>query len=58
MKAAVIDRYGPPEVVQIREVPTPVPGPDDQANSECTILVLRWRKHVGVVNLVPAPALC
>lgn len=29
MKAAVIDRYGPPEVVQIREVPTPVPGPDE-----------------------------
>lgn len=26
MRAAVIDRYGPPEVVQIREVPTPVPG--------------------------------
>lgn len=26
MRAAVIDRYGPPEVVQIREVPKPVPG--------------------------------
>jgi NADPH:quinone reductase-like Zn-dependent oxidoreductase len=26
MKAAVCERYGPPEVVQIREVPTPVPG--------------------------------
>jgi NADPH:quinone reductase-like Zn-dependent oxidoreductase len=25
MKAAVCERYGPPEVVQIREVPTPVP---------------------------------
>lgn len=25
MKAAVCDRYGPPEVVQIREVPQPVP---------------------------------
>lgn len=29
MRAAVIDRYGPPEVVQIREVPAPVPGDDD-----------------------------
>ncbi len=26
MKAAVYDRFGPPEVVSIREVPTPVPG--------------------------------
>lgn len=26
MKAAVIDRYGPPEVFDLREVPTPVPG--------------------------------
>ncbi len=26
MRAAVIDRYGPPEVIEIREVPTPVPG--------------------------------
>lgn len=26
MRAAVVERYGPPEVVQIREVPTPVPG--------------------------------
>ena len=26
MRAAVIERYGPPEVIEIREVPTPVPG--------------------------------
>jgi NADPH:quinone reductase-like Zn-dependent oxidoreductase len=26
MKAAVIERYGPPEVVKLREMPTPVPG--------------------------------
>jgi NADPH:quinone reductase-like Zn-dependent oxidoreductase len=26
MKAAVCERYGPPEVVQIRDVPAPVPG--------------------------------
>ena len=29
MRAAVIDRYGPPEAVQIREVPKPVPGDDE-----------------------------
>lgn len=26
MKAAVHTRYGPPEVVRLMEVPTPVPG--------------------------------
>jgi NADPH:quinone reductase-like Zn-dependent oxidoreductase len=26
MRAAVVERYGPPEVVTLREVPTPVPG--------------------------------
>ena len=29
MRAAIIERYGPPEVVVIREVPTPVPGEDE-----------------------------
>ena len=29
MRAAVVERYGPPEVVEIREVPTPVPGEDE-----------------------------
>ncbi len=29
MKAAVVERYGPPEVVHIEEVPTPVPGDRD-----------------------------
>jgi NADPH:quinone reductase-like Zn-dependent oxidoreductase len=29
MKAAVCERYGPPEVVQIRELPTPVPADDE-----------------------------
>jgi NADPH:quinone reductase-like Zn-dependent oxidoreductase len=29
MKAAICERYGPPEVVRIREVPTPEPGDDE-----------------------------
>jgi NADPH:quinone reductase-like Zn-dependent oxidoreductase len=29
MRAAVCERYGPPEVVHIRDVPTPVPAPDE-----------------------------
>ncbi len=29
MRAAVIARYGPPEVVQIKDVPTPVPADDE-----------------------------
>src|SRR3954471_11473706 len=29
MKAAVFDRYGPPEVLEVREVPKPVPGDDE-----------------------------
>ena len=28
MKAAVFDRYGPPEVIRIEEVPAPVPAAD------------------------------
>ena len=26
MKAAIVDRYGPPHVVRVAEVPIPVPG--------------------------------
>ncbi len=29
MKAATIDRYGPPEIVQVRDVPTPEPKEDE-----------------------------
>ena len=28
MLAAIVDRYGPPEALVIREVPTPTPGPE------------------------------
>ncbi|HEY8594013.1 MAG TPA: NAD(P)-dependent alcohol dehydrogenase [Devosiaceae bacterium] len=40
MKAAICERYGPPEAVRIGEVPTPVPGPQD-------VLV---RVHATTVN--------
>lgn len=40
MRAAVISRFGPPEVLEVREVPTPVPGPHD-------VLV---RVHATAVN--------
>ncbi len=29
MKAAVYHKYGPPEVVQVEDIPTPQPGPDE-----------------------------
>lgn len=29
MRAAQIDRYGPPEVIAVREIPVPVPGPGE-----------------------------
>ena len=29
MKAAIVTRYGPPEVLEIRDVPAPVPGDDE-----------------------------
>lgn len=29
MKAAVYDRYGPPDVVEIRDLPKPTPGPGE-----------------------------
>ena len=29
MKAAVYHRYGPPDVVRIEDVPTPIPKPDE-----------------------------
>ena len=40
MKAAIVTRYGPPEVVEVREVPAPVPADDEvlvrvRASSVC-----------------------
>ena len=29
MKAACVDRYGPPEIIAVRDMPVPVPGPHD-----------------------------
>ena len=40
MKAAVVERYGPPEVVQVRDVPAPSPGPGE-------VLI---RAHATTVN--------
>ena len=40
MKAATIARYGSPGVIEVRDVPTPVPGPDE-------VLV---RVHATTVN--------
>ena len=40
MKAATIARYGSPGVVEVRDVPVPVPGPDE-------VLV---RVHAATVN--------
>jgi NADPH:quinone reductase-like Zn-dependent oxidoreductase len=46
MKAAVYDRYGPPEVIRIAEVPVPVPRDDE-------VLV---RVHASVVGAVDSIA--
>ena len=40
MRAAIYTRYGPPEVVQIKQVPMPVPGPNE----------LLIRIHAATVN--------
>jgi NADPH:quinone reductase-like Zn-dependent oxidoreductase len=40
MKAAVCERYGPPEVVEIREVPTPVAADDE-------VLIRSWATTVN-----------
>ena len=39
MRAAVCGRYGPPEVVQIREVPQPLPGDDEVVVRACATTV-------------------
>jgi NADPH:quinone reductase-like Zn-dependent oxidoreductase len=32
MKAVVHDRYGPPDVLRIEDVPKPVPAPDESSS--------------------------
>ena len=39
VKAVVYDRFGPPEVLQIREVPTPMPGDDEVLIRVCATTV-------------------
>lgn len=48
MKAAVVTRYGPPDVVTVRDVPKPEPGPGE-------VLV---RVHATTVNRTDAGELC
>lgn len=57
MKAAVTARYGPPEVVEIREVPTPVPNAGEVLVKVHATTVSRTdcgmrRPHPGFVRLV------
>lgn len=56
MKAVVCRKYGPPEVLQIREVPKPVPRDD-----EVLIKIFATTAHIGDVRIrtfdVPGPRL-
>lgn len=36
MRAMVLEQFGPPEVMQLREVPDPVPEADEVVVSRCT----------------------
>ena len=51
MRAAVYRRYGPPEVVQIEDRPTPTPGPYDLrlAVKAATVSAADWRLRSGAV---------
>ena len=56
MKAAVSERYGPPEVIEIRDVPKPAPGPAEVLVRVCTSTVTRTdlgmlRPHPWFVRL-------
>ena len=61
MKAAVYERYGPPEVVKIAEVPRPVPGDDELLikTYAATITSADWRARtmIGPPGFGPIPRL-
>ena len=56
MKAAVYTEYGPPNVVQIRDVPKPVPGPNDVLVRirATTVCAADWRLRSANPPLVRA----
>jgi len=56
MKAAVIGRYGPPEVVTLREVPTPVPAEDEVLVRAHTTTVNSGDTRVRGINVPGGPA--
>jgi NADPH:quinone reductase-like Zn-dependent oxidoreductase len=45
MKAAVVTRYGPPEVVELKEVPAPVPK-DDEATTAVLFLAVCYGDRI------------
>ena len=60
MKAIIRDRYGPPEILQLRDVPTPVPKDDEvlvkvDAISVCgsDISLYTWNEVARVIATVP-----
>jgi len=56
MRAAVIDRYGPPEVVQLREVPKPQPGDDEILVRARATTVNSGDARVRGINVPGGPA--
>ena len=54
MKAAAFERYGGPEVLHVREVPTPEPGPDELRVrvAAAGLNAFDWHQYRGLPYLV------